>query len=398
MSDNEDDRTTYKTVVLHGPDNFAQWELSVGSSLLGKGLVDCVSTDIPSSLSAKERLRYGKAFALLIQSLSAVVQQSLSAVARTITAPNPKLIWDEVRAQYSAAVGSRQAALIQDMWRRQIDEGDDPMPHLGRIRSAHAQINAGGDDHLSDRMLAYAMTLALPASFATIQQNLWLRSPLSSAEVAGAIQAEWARRKLTDESSNALFAKQKQSTRPNRDFAAADKTKLFGPDQNAFCTEHKAFGHDTSKCHRLHGRPTRTSANISSTAESSNREVSTAHYAKFNNESDSESSAFISTTNIGITSPSGDPKFVIDCGASDHMVTSGALLNDLYSIPNRQIVYGNKIRLSCVQAGKLTLGNVVFHHVLVVPGSGSNLISVCKTPVSHKWDIDQATGVANLYD
>ncbi len=133
MSDNEDDRTTHKTAVLHGADNYAQWELSIGSTLLGKGLLDCLSSDIPLFQSAKERLRFGKAFALLIQSLSAVVQQSLSTAARSITSPNPKLVWEEVKAQYSAAVGSRQAALMQDMWRRQIEEGDDPLPHLGRI-------------------------------------------------------------------------------------------------------------------------------------------------------------------------------------------------------------------------------------------------------------------------
>jgi len=208
MSDNEEDRTTYKSVVLYGADNFAQWELSIGTTLLGKGLLDGITSEIPSLQSAKERLRSGKAFALVIQSLSAVVQQSLSAAARSITSPNPKLVWDEVKAQYSASVGSRQAALIQDIWRRQIEEGDDPIPHLGRVRSAHAQINAGGEDHLSDRMLAYAMTLALPASFATIQQNLWLRSPLSSAKVAGAIQAEWARRKISDDPLGALVARQ----------------------------------------------------------------------------------------------------------------------------------------------------------------------------------------------
>ena len=143
--------------------------------MLGKGLLDCISIDIPSPLSAKERLRYGKAFALVIQSLSAVVQQWLSAAARSIISPNPRLVWEEVKAQYSALMESRQAALIQDMWRRQIKEGDDPLPHLSRIQSAHAQIIAGGKD--PDRMLAYAMTLALPASFATIQQNLWLSFP-----------------------------------------------------------------------------------------------------------------------------------------------------------------------------------------------------------------------------
>lgn len=98
-----------------------------------KRLLDCISNDIPSSQIAKERLRSGKAFAVIIQSLSLVVQQSLSGADRSITSPDPKLVWDEIKTQYSASVGARQAALIQDIWKRQIEEGEDPSPHLGRI-------------------------------------------------------------------------------------------------------------------------------------------------------------------------------------------------------------------------------------------------------------------------
>ena len=69
MSDNEEERHSCKTIILHGPDNFAQWELSIGTTLLGKGLLDCISTDVPLGLpvkeAAKEKFRYGKAFELL---------------------------------------------------------------------------------------------------------------------------------------------------------------------------------------------------------------------------------------------------------------------------------------------------------------------------------------------
>ena len=81
MSDNEEERLSCKTIILHGPDNFAQWELSIGTTLLGKGLLDCISTDVPLGLpmkeAAKEKFRYGKAFAVVVQSLSGVVQQSI---------------------------------------------------------------------------------------------------------------------------------------------------------------------------------------------------------------------------------------------------------------------------------------------------------------------------------
>lgn len=107
MSDNGDKRpSTYRAVVLRGPENFAEWELSVGSALLAHGLLDCITTTTSPSATtaAKEVKRGGKAFPLIIQSLSSVVQQSLSTAARSVTAPNPSLLWTEIKSQYSAPV------------------------------------------------------------------------------------------------------------------------------------------------------------------------------------------------------------------------------------------------------------------------------------------------------
>ena len=65
-------------------------------------------------------------------------------------------------------------------------------------------------------MLAYAMTLALPESYTTVKQNLWLRSPFTSAEIVGVVQAEWARRK-TSHNSGALIAIQQQGSGKSRE-------------------------------------------------------------------------------------------------------------------------------------------------------------------------------------
>ena len=132
---------------------------------------------------------------------------------RSITAYKPQLLWDEVKGQYSASVGSRQAVLLHEIWASPISEGEDPIAHLARIRSAHAQINTGGEN-LSDRMLGYAMTVALKESFAIIKQNLWLRALLRSANVAGAVQAG-ARRK-TNDTTIALFVKRNNNKNDNK--------------------------------------------------------------------------------------------------------------------------------------------------------------------------------------
>ena len=202
MSDSEDYKSNYRVVKLKGSDNYAEWELSIGSTLLGKDLLDIINEDPPAitvslTTNQKHNIRnHGKAWSIIIQSLSTVVQASLSSAARSITSPNAKLLWEELKLTYSASVGPRQAALLHDMWTTPINKAEDPTPHMARIRSAHAQINGGGEN-LSDKMLAFAMTMALPESFATLKQTMWLREPITSAAVAGAVQAEWSRGKRT---------------------------------------------------------------------------------------------------------------------------------------------------------------------------------------------------------
>ena len=55
-------------------------------------------------------------------------------------------------------------------------------------------------------MLAFAMTMALPESYSTLQQTMWMQEHLDSSTVAGAVQAEWARRQTSQ--STALYVKQ----------------------------------------------------------------------------------------------------------------------------------------------------------------------------------------------
>ena len=118
MLDSEDSKSNYSVVKLKGSDNYAEWELSIGSTLLGKGLLDITSEDPPAitvSLTTNQKnivKNHGKAWSIIIQSLSTVVQASLSSAARSITSPNAKLLWEELNLTYSASVGSRQAALL----------------------------------------------------------------------------------------------------------------------------------------------------------------------------------------------------------------------------------------------------------------------------------------------
>jgi len=55
------------------------------------------------------------------------------------------------------------------------------------------------------------------------------------------------------------------------------------------------------------------------------------------------------------------------------MVTSASFLTHLYTIPTRQIAFGNGDRLPRSQAGTLLLGDLIFKSVLVIPKLGAIL-------------------------
>jgi len=376
MSDNEE-HITYRATILKGAENYPEWELSIGTILLAKDLYDCIEATTLDANKKEQR----KAFALIIQSLSTNVQQALSAEVRSITKPDPQALWKELKRQYSAAVGARTAALLQDMWSTHIGEGEDPNTHLGRIHSAHAQINAANDgDRLSDKMLAYAMTMALPDSFVTIKQNLWLRDDLNSSSVQAAIQAEWARRQSTDTMSSALVVNRgkhnKNTNKGDWPPIGPDGNRMFGKDRTAFCDKHKAYGHLTKDCRIGQARFAATPNPKQSPAQDNSSAFNTHHG---NN----------SHTKLAM----GDSDYVVDSGASDHMVNNIRLLTNVQSIPHKHIIIGNGTHLSCQQQGDLQLGDLVLRQVLFVPDLERNLIATNKAPVGTYWEIDSTTAV-----
>ena len=180
------------------------------SVLLSKDILDFVKTT-KATTEAKDKRDAGKCFAL--QSLSRFITSSLPANVRNPLDPKAALLWDHLEKTFSAKVGARQATLVHELFRTAIPEGEDPMPHLSKLQSAHAQLNTGGEN-LSDRMLAYAMTIALPESWSTQKQSLWLQEPLKSESVASAVRAEWQRRIL--ESGGPGTALKVQGKRPQQ--------------------------------------------------------------------------------------------------------------------------------------------------------------------------------------
>lgn len=91
-------------------------------------------------------------------------------------------------------------------------------------------------------MLAYAMTLALPESFTTLKQTLWLREPLTSSAVQAAVQAEWTRRSSEEVAmANRVQESRTQGNTSNRRAKLREWTEKW-------CSIHKVPTHNTRDC------------------------------------------------------------------------------------------------------------------------------------------------------
>jgi hypothetical protein len=206
----------------------------VSSVLLSKDLLEYTdATTLVDLKDAPTKRKVGKCFAVIIQSLSPVVTSSLLTNCRHPLKLLPATLWTYLKMTYSVQVGARQATLVQELLRTVIPEG----VQKGRIQcqSAHAQLYSGGEQ-LSDKMLAYAVTIALPESWSTQKQSLWLQEPLKSESVASADRAEWQRRILEAGSVGTALATRLQQGRRPQQFSKGKKD--FPRDENAFCDYH----------------------------------------------------------------------------------------------------------------------------------------------------------------
>jgi hypothetical protein len=321
---------------------------------------------------------------------SNIVTASLPSDIKDPFSPTPVALWKHLEATYSAQNGARTAALLQEVWGKVIPEGENPASHIGRIDSCYAEILQGKIDH--NTMLAFAMIQALPESFAAIKQASWLRTPLKSADVAAAVQAEWSRRS-SGEDNVALKARVQQAG------------KGFQPkprDGSKYCDLHKTTGHGNNECY-LQGAPRPANnnnnnnnkprfppkANVATAPATAENRIATVN----SNDSDNESvCSYIAHVGNIATNTS----FIVDSGATHHMVINPSLLTNIKPIATQHIVVGNGEKVPTSSMGTLKLGNVVFENVLVATGLDRNLISVGATGQSCKWEFDEQS--ATLVD
>jgi hypothetical protein len=138
MSTSDDDRIPFRIPALARSDNYAVRSRSAASALLGKNLLAFVNCDESTITTAADKAKVGKCFAVIYNSLSTVVASSLPAVYADPFNPKPSHLWAHLKRSYSALMGARQAALVQELFETTVTEGENPSDVLARLLSAHA--------------------------------------------------------------------------------------------------------------------------------------------------------------------------------------------------------------------------------------------------------------------
>jgi len=151
--------------------------LSIITVHMTRGLLNYITSS--QVLDAEDWHKINRCFAFLIQSLSTIIVTSLPALLPNPLSPDPVGLCKHLEQACSAAVGAQQPALIQELFRTTVQDGQNPLEVISCLQSAHSQLVVGGES-ISNSLLAYAMTLALPNSWTTQKQALWMEQPLSS--------------------------------------------------------------------------------------------------------------------------------------------------------------------------------------------------------------------------
>ena len=77
-----------------------------------------------------------------------------------------------------------------------------------------------------------------------------------------------------------------------------------------------------------------------------------------------------------VSSTSSSPSFIIDYGASRHMVSTKEVFSSLEILKGPPIVLGDYSLTESLGKGRIDLDHGKFNNVLYVPGLSSNLLSV----------------------
>jgi hypothetical protein len=185
------------------------------------------------------------AFSTIYNGLGRTIQNKLPTNVGSFYDPKPKLLFEHIKKEYGANMGTRQAELWSGIWTASVGENEDPKPKLAAIRSSIAEIVATAGTSLTIEQFAngigaYASIHALPSSYGLLSSTFVAEPDLSIEQVTAKVTAEYRRREMKGEIVNehGLLAGSVQ-----------EKFSGRNPKEGGmWCKNHKTSSHNTADC------------------------------------------------------------------------------------------------------------------------------------------------------
>ena len=425
---------------LAGVDNLALWDRVVQAALgedgrveqIVKGeseLIENVTEDYPFSTTptsneiskrrvALRRLEKDRAaaFSTIYNSLSKTVQNKLPKDLASFVDPQPKRLYEHIKAMYSANTGTRQAELWSAIWSTAVPENEDPEPKLAMIRSNIAEIVAATAsltaEQFADTVSAYAAIRSLPSSYGLLASTFISSTALTPTldDVIARVAAEHRRREGKGEVVNehGLLAGRGQVT--ERGQAKGPKGGRGGRQQGGdqWCEHHKSFTHDTADCRSGPGTKTWLPIEEYKRKKDAERKQKGMSVRERKDEDQGTEKGDQPVQEVagkarelGLSNRVASQAIVIDSGATNPFIKDKHLLSNLVELqPPIPIEVGDGNVVLATHKGRLSFKRIYFDNSYYVPGMAHNLLSAQRSgspALGAKWLLSKVSG-AQLMD
>jgi hypothetical protein len=340
----------------------------------------------------------------LLASMSFEAQDALSEEASDPDEADAERVWREIHILYDTTDGAIAADLLDEFHLLKCPVDGNAVRHLIEMRNLNRQLAIAGEA-VSDRTLALRMLKSLPEEqYGQIKSNLFQSENLTSVMVSNAVRKEWRRigsptsgdaepKKEDDGTAKALVANDKP--KPNRSNKPKDKARSDKPVKH--CENHpNATGHSTDECHvtrskrqdelqkkydelckKLESMGGSTAVLAETVPDMFSDAAALAEVVSDNEDSYDYTGAFVAVLHMGLLGSTDDhTSYVIDSGASSHMVCTKKHMSDLVKIDGHPIRTAGGVVVNATHQGTLRLGTLVLPDVLYAPSLGFNLLSV----------------------
>lgn len=308
----------------------------------------------------------------LLSTLHGKVLSSLSPRVRDAEICDARGLWVELHKKFDKTDPQAIATLMRQLWRTDMSESTDITTHLNsfvQIQDKLIQVGKG----FGDEVLAYAMLESLPDKYENAVSNLYQSEDLTSERVITSItrESERLQRRAEKDGTSAVTSSALVATKPNK-----PPNKPKPKDDKPKCPKHPDGKHSADDCIQLLKEKL---AKFTATGDTQNAATAAvADVIELGEEDYRGVNGLVAEVGALIAENVTDKTYIIDSGATYHIVCNDDHLTNVRDIPPMPIVVGGKRTLYAKQAGTLTVGPLRLNNSLLAPEIGYNLLSVPK--------------------